>query len=127
MDFISGSHKMVLLPVTTVLVGARGMRTEREREKGRENSTVWKRERPRGEEWRGRKVVERERKRRKQRQRCAGWQADGCAVYWFIRRFSHHVPSSHQTSRCSSLYSSRSELNHPGLIYSPSTMIRRVR
>lgn len=32
-------------------------------------------------------------------QRCAGWQADGCAVYWFIRRFSHHVPSSHRTSR----------------------------
>lgn len=35
MDFISGSHKMVLLPVTTVLVGARG-NENRERKRERE-------------------------------------------------------------------------------------------
>ncbi|KAG7208047.1 hypothetical protein KM043_009626 [Ampulex compressa] len=37
-----------------------------------------------------------ERGREREGERDAGWQADGCAVYWFIRRFSHDVQSEHE-------------------------------
>lgn len=77
-DFISGSHKMVLKG------GRRGRGTKGKKHEGR-----------RMELWNG-QGSEREGKD-------AGWQADGCPVYWFIRWFSHDVLSGHETNRRFSL------------------------
>lgn len=120
---------MVLLPVTTLLGEQGGTRTvyERERETERGGETARKREASRGEEWRGRKAVERERERDGNRDRDvpAGKQM----VAPFIGLFVGSAITSRPAIRPAGVplyipHVEEDRLNCPGLIYSTLTATR---
>lgn len=60
-------------------------------------------ERTKGKKHEGRRMKSRDGQGNERKGKDAGWQADGCPVYWFIRCFSHDVLSGHETSRRFSL------------------------